>query len=186
MKTRILQTLVLAFCVFSISACQSNSSSSTTTTATLKPGESTRPLAELYLAVESNSDSYECDDGPCEPLEIDMCWWARNATSIAIVEPIERTELFQGDPDPCAGRYRTGAHLEKVRVVALAAGEELPSEMTVVFLGSFFGEWSLSTDSLVMIGLRFVDGEWFAMNEGLVHTSVSLRQACSIPTIFRT
>jgi len=130
----------------------------------IAPGQTTVPLDAFSLrAPPGDGDSSGCgssdaDIHPCPPTVKDVCYWVHSATSLAVIEIIEQTDFVPANADACAGPYSNGAYIARTRVLGVAAGEELPTELRVAFPGY---DWPIRQKGLLLVSLAHVDGEWF-------------------------
>lgn len=147
---------------------------STSTPITIAPGQTTIPLDAFTLrappadGATSACGSSDADLHPCPPVVKDVCYWVRNATSIAIIEVIEQIDHISFNIDPCAEPYgNNDTYIAHARVLAVAAGEEVPMDLRVVFLND---NWPLHENGPLLVRLTRLEGEWFGTEVAAVMT----------------
>jgi len=133
----------------------------------IAPGQTTVALDAFTLRAPpatgygSGCGSSEADSHPCPPTVLDVCDQVRNAASLAVLEIVEQTDHVLFNADPCAEPYgNNDAYIARTRVLAVAAGEELPADLRVVF---FNYDWPLRQDGLLLVRLAHLGGEWFGI-----------------------
>jgi len=164
---RYLYTIITPMAVFTLLTLTNGCRNDATEPAPvmIAAGQTTIPLDAFTLrAPPDNGENSACgssdaDLHPCPPTVIDVCDWVQNATSLAIVEVIEQTDFVRVSGDPCAKPYGSNeAYIVRTRVLAVAAGEELPAELRVVFLNF---DWPVRERGPLLIQLVHLEGEWF-------------------------
>jgi len=164
---RYLYTIITPMAVFTLLTLTNGCRNDATEPAPvmIAAGQTTIPLDAFTLrAPPDNGENSACgssdaDLHPCPPTVIDVCDWVRNATSLAIVEVVEQTDFVHAT-DPCAEPYGYNyIYVAHTKVLAVAAGEELPKELRVVF---FNFDWPLRQEEPILIRLIQMEGEWFA------------------------
>jgi len=125
------------------------------------PGEFVGNSDETMSYGWPDSGNADCELGPCEPAPITLCELAGpSTTTVAFIEiaaPFERIFL---SPD-CSGPYQTTVFRIHVQVFAVAAGQELPVEMSVIFRAPATIPEQIEVGQQMIANLRLSQGEWF-------------------------
>ena len=127
-------------------------------------------------------------DASGEPFRPAMCDFAQDAGSIAIVEFGPKLNNFYRELD-CSGPYQQGGAVFSLKVHAVAAGQELPHELNLVFLDYISGMTRPPREGeSMLVTLRQARGEWFlaqwAHLEFRADEGFDAAQGLDLPTTF--
>lgn len=100
---------------------------------TVAPGEFVRQANQTLSFWWPADNDADCSPYPCEPAPVTLCELAGpSTTTVAFIEIAGPFEWIFLETD-CSGPYQTDVFRIPVRVFAVAAGQELPTEMHVLF-----------------------------------------------------
>lgn len=160
---------------------------------TIVPGEINPKLDSEFKMWWPGDDASDCIPSPCQPNPITLCELAGpSTTTIAVIEIAGAVEDVPLAND-CSGVYQSHAVRAPIQVLAIAAGRELPSEMSVVFLAPYSIPEQIKQGQAMVANLRLSKGEWFVngrspllatKSSGLTEEKTSDGEKIDLPSTF--
>lgn len=129
--------------------------SKTTDNSSVEPGSASRPIGSLTY---DSGFSTGTGDALGDPSPVSICQLAVPGQTVAIIEGLESPTVIPLGED-CSGPYSSNVLRGPVEVLAVAAGQTLPLNLTLVSISEDRGFPEKGETWLV--SLRYLRGEWF-------------------------